>query len=156
MEAPATADNDITRTYDLLGGSKTIPSGIGSIMDAHDIIMRGLPSSALLFLTDRLGPIIAEVAVDTAIGISLRTIQRRKNDAPDKALSVEQSNRVWKFAEILGMAIEVLGSKEAAETWMNTPAIGLERRKPIDLLASTAGTEAVETYLTRMDYGVYM
>lgn len=156
MVAEAASNDDISRTYDLLGGATTMPDEVRNIMDAHDLIMRGLPSSALLFFTERLGAVVAEGAVDKAIGVSLRTIQRRRKDGPDRALSTEQSNRVWKFAEILGMAIEVLGSREAAETWMNTPAIGLERRKPIDLLATAAGTEAVETYLTRMDYGVYM
>ncbi len=38
---------------------------------------------------------------------------------------------------------------------MLAPAIGLDNRIPIDLLSTTAGVEAVEHYLTRMEYGVY-
>jgi uncharacterized protein (DUF2384 family) len=34
--------------------------------------------------------------------------------------------------------------------------MGLDNRKPIDLLATPAGTEMIETFLTRLDYGVYM
>ena len=37
----------------------------------------------------------------------------------------------------------------------NPVAIGLDNRRPIDLLSSAAGAEAVENALTRMEYGVY-
>lgn len=33
--------------------------------------------------------------------------------------------------------------------------IGLDQRRPIDLLATPAGIELVEQYLTRRAYGVY-
>jgi putative toxin-antitoxin system antitoxin component (TIGR02293 family) len=86
--------------------------------------------------------------------MSLRTFQRRK-DAPDKPLSQEQSGRTWKFAEILAKATDVFGSQEEAEQWLERPAIGLDQRRPIDLLATPAGIELVEQYLTRLAYGVY-
>jgi len=59
------------------------------------------------------------------------------------------------IAEILAHATNVLGDHESAEAWMLATAIGLDNRRPIDLLSSAAGAEAVETYLTRMEYGVY-
>lgn len=93
--------------------------------------------------------------MDKAIGISKRTLQRRKKDVRDTILNVEQSNRIWKFAEILGRASDIFGSKQQAEAWMSQPAIGLDQRRPIDLLATTAGVEALEDYLTRIEYGVY-
>ncbi|MCP1838249.1 putative toxin-antitoxin system antitoxin component (TIGR02293 family) [Bradyrhizobium sp. USDA 4524] len=86
--------------------------------------------------------------------MSLRTFQRRK-DAPDKPLSQEQSGRTWKFAEILAKATDVFGSQEEAEQWLERPAIGLDQRRPIDLLVTPAGVELVEQYLTRLAYGVY-
>ena len=48
-----------------------------------------------------------------------------------------------------------MGTQEAAEAWLLEPAIGLDNRRPIDLLASSAGAEAVEDCLTRLEYGVY-
>jgi len=53
------------------------------------------------------------------------------------------------------MAEEVLGSAEAANEWLNTEAMGLEFRKPIDLVSTSPGAEAVKTLLQRMKYGVY-
>jgi putative toxin-antitoxin system antitoxin component (TIGR02293 family) len=90
----------------------------------------------------------------TGDGIGLRTYQRRK-DAPDKRLSLEQSGRTWKFAEVLGRAIELFGSQPEAEEWLERPAMALEQRRPIDLLSTPAGVESIENHLTRLEYGVY-
>jgi putative toxin-antitoxin system antitoxin component (TIGR02293 family) len=75
--------------------------------------------------------------------------------AGTKLLSHEQSGRTWKLAEILAKATDVLGSREEAEQWLERPAMGLNQRRPIDLLATPAGVEMVETFLERLDYGVY-
>jgi putative toxin-antitoxin system antitoxin component (TIGR02293 family) len=93
-------------------------------------------------------------SLEKAVGISLRTYQRRK-DALDKPLSPEQSGRAWKFAEILGRATELFGSQGEAEAWLERPAMALEQRKPIDLLSTPAGVGSVEDHLTRLEYGVY-
>jgi putative toxin-antitoxin system antitoxin component (TIGR02293 family) len=94
-------------------------------------------------------------SLEKAVGISLRTFQRRKAD-PAKLLNREQSGRTWKFAEILAKATVVLGSRAEAEQWLERPAMGLNQRRPIDLLATTAGVEIVENYLERIEHGVYM
>lgn len=156
MAAPVSAEYDIERTYALLGGKATIQKPVRNSLEAHDLLVVGLPSSALLHLTSHVTFLATENILDKAIGISVRTLQRRKKDAQETVLSVEQSNRTWKFAEILGRATDIFGSKEEAEAWMNLPAIGLDQRRPIDLLATAVGTEAVENYLTRIEYGVYV
>jgi len=148
-------ESDVARTIDLLGGEETIHSPIRNTLDAHDALARGLPSATLLHLVESVGFLGRDDALMKAIGVSVRTLQRRKSDKKARFLSLEQSNRTWRFAEILGHAIEVLGAKEEAEAWLNRPAIGLSNRKPIDLLATSAGVEAVEEYLTRLEYGVY-
>ncbi|WP_280282342.1 MULTISPECIES: antitoxin Xre/MbcA/ParS toxin-binding domain-containing protein [unclassified Pseudomonas] len=59
------------------------------------------------------------------------------------------------YTEILTRATQVLGSREKAERWMVTPALGLERRRPIDMLANAEDLEVLETFLGRIEYGVY-
>ena len=56
---------------------------------------------------------------------------------------------------ILARATALLGSRSEAERWLERPAIGLDRRRPIDLLSTTAGVELVENHLERLEYGVY-
>ena len=87
--------------------------------------------------------------------MSVRTLQRHKPAGPVVRLDVQQSGRAWKFAEILAKATRVLGSQEEAEQWLKRPAIGLDRQRPVDLLTTPAGAKLVETYLGRLEYGVY-
>jgi putative toxin-antitoxin system antitoxin component (TIGR02293 family) len=66
-----------------------------------------------------------------------------------------KTRRTLKFAEILAAATDVFGSREEAKRWLETPAIGLDQRRPIDLLATPEGVEIVEQYLGRIAHGVY-
>jgi putative toxin-antitoxin system antitoxin component (TIGR02293 family) len=93
-----------------------------------------------------------------ALGMSPRNFQRRKAAAQKNnraTLSAEESSKLWKFAEILARATKTLGSQQAAETWLSNPQMGLEWKRPVDLLATIQGSELVETLLMRMEYGVY-
>lgn len=158
-------EGDVSRAVGLLGGEKAIHAKVRNAMDAHDVLLKGLPADTLLHLVSAVTFLEHGDALQKAIGLSLRTLQRHKakrtlqshhktKSAPH-LLSIEQSNRAWRFAEIFSHAIDVMGSDKAAEAWMNKPAIGLANRKPVDLLATSAGVEAVAEYLTRLEYGVY-
>ncbi|MFI4986135.1 MAG: antitoxin Xre/MbcA/ParS toxin-binding domain-containing protein [Alphaproteobacteria bacterium] len=142
------------RVVDILGGPRVLKWKLRGPLDAHELLLRGLPGAALTYLVDSLVLLHDPVSLEKAVGMSLRTFQRRKNH-PTKLLSQEQSGRTWKFAEILAKATAVLGSRTEAEQWLERPAIGLEQRRPIDLLATTAGVETVENHLERLEYGVY-
>lgn len=148
--------NEKLSAFDILGGAKTIKTKIESEIDAHDFLMKGVPVAALFKLMDHFVFLQTTDVLEKAIGMSTRTMQRKRKASHGDALSIDQGSKLWKFAEILSSAINVLGSQEAAEEWLNRPAIGLEYRKPIDLMASSAGAEAVEAYLIQMDYGVYI
>ena len=145
---------ELQRVAALLGGARVLRQEVADAIDAHEMIMRGLPSRALTHLIDELTVLQPTTPLEKAIGMSLRTFQRRKAEK-SRPLNPEQSSRTWKFAEILARATAVLGTQEAAEQWLERPAIGLNRKRPIDLLASSAGVEMVETYLGRLEYGVY-
>lgn len=142
------------RVAALLGGTRVLGRAVKSPLDAHEVLLGGLPGLALLALVDGLVTLRPTAALEKAVGASLRTMQRRR-DAPSKPLGQDQSDRIWKFAEILARATEVLGSQEEAEQWLERPAIGLDGRLPLDLLATVAGIELVEDLLTRLEYGVY-
>lgn len=126
-----------------------------SSLDVHDQIIRGLPTRTLFAMQACLRNLPIESALGPAIGISERTFQRWKKHPPNQRLSPEVSGRLWKFAEILGRATEVFGTRDEAERWLQLPAMALDRRRPIDLLSSPAGVEMVEDLLTRLKYDVY-
>ncbi|BCG83533.1 type II RES/Xre toxin-antitoxin system antitoxin [Mesorhizobium sp. 113-3-3] len=152
--APHRGVGDLQKVADLLGGARVLSRRVTSALDAHELLLNGLPTSALDYLVGRLVFIHKAESLEKAVGMSVRTYQRRK-DTPSKPLSQEQSGRTWKFAEILAKATDVLGSQAEAEQWLERAAIGLDQRRPIDLLATPAGVELVEDYLERLEYGVY-
>jgi putative toxin-antitoxin system antitoxin component (TIGR02293 family) len=149
-----TGSSELQRVADLLGGTPILRHPLRNPLDAHDMLLDGLPGTALRHLIDNLSILRKPASLEKAVGMSLRTFQRRR-DAPLKPLSQEQSARTWKFAEILAKATAVLGSQEEAELWLERPAIGLDQRRPLDLLATPAGVELVEDLLERLEHGVY-
>jgi putative toxin-antitoxin system antitoxin component (TIGR02293 family) len=154
-ETPTSEAVELQRVADLLGGSRILRPNVRNPLDAHELLLQGLPGKALSHLIDNLVVIGGTGAFEKAVGMSLRTFQRRK-DAPGKPLSQEQSGRTWKFAAILVKATAVLGSQAEAEQWLEGPAMGLDQRRPIDLLATPAGVEMVEDFLERLEYDVYV
>lgn len=148
-------DAIVTRAGKRLGGNATFKRPLRNRLDAHESIEKGFPGGVLIQLSENVGLLQQPDAFEKAIGISLRTLQRRKKEASPKRLSVEQSGRAWRFAELLEEAIEVFGGQSDAEAFFARPAIGLNQRRPIDLLSTPAGAELVETHLERLKYGVY-
>lgn len=153
-QASAPEAAEFERVAKLLGGTRILRRPLRDRLEAHEALIEGLPGEALTHLLGNLIVLQKTSSLEKAVGMSLRTFQRRKDD-PTKPLSQEQSGRTWKFAEILAQATDVLGSQESAEAWLERPAIGLNQRRPIDLLATPAGVELVEVLLERMKHGVY-
>ena len=145
---------EVGRVAEVLGGPGVLKRTLKDPLDAHDLLLKGLPGMALVFLVDSVALLRDPALLEKAVGVSLRTLQRRRGERA-KRLSQEQSGRAWKFAEILAKATAVLGARAEAEQWLERPAIGLDGRRPIDLLATPAGVEILEDHLERLDYGVY-
>jgi len=145
---------ELKAVTDLLGGVRVLKHQVQRPLDVHDVLVHGLPGEAVLHLIDKLVTRHDFGSLERAVGMSLRTFQRRRG-APAKPLNQEQSGRTWKFAEILAKATATFGSQEEAEQWLERPAMGLDQRRPIDLLATPAGTKIVEDFLERLEYGVY-
>lgn len=153
---PAGAEfEDLVATiFEYLGGRKVFRSVVvKNRSDVHDLILRGLPAAALGHVVDAAAVLMPQEVSD-AVGVSLRTVNRRRG-APRRALSREQSDRTWQFAELMVRAIEVFGSQEEAERWFRSPAMALEQKRPIDLVTSSIGVKMVEQLLIRLEHGVY-
>lgn len=121
-------------------------------LQTHDRVTRGIGVADLRRLMGAY-QLLGTGQMLKVIGTSERTLQRAAEKA--KPLDANVSDRALRLASVTSRAIDVLGSQDAAERWLSSPALGLDDRKPIDLLQSTEGTELVKTLLTRMDYDVY-
>lgn len=143
----------------LTGGERERQAGVfvafaGSGVMAHDAVMKGVPGRALTHIWESTRGALPTDAILKAIGVSARTAHRIKTD-PDKPLDARTTDGIYRLESVRAMAEEVLGSAEAANEWLNAEAMGLEFRKPIDLVSTSPGAEAVKTLLQRMRYGVY-
>lgn len=150
---PAAFAPSVEMASSLLGGRGVLHRRIVSEEDAHELVLHGIPAAAML----RLLATISTLSLDAllrAIGVSERSFARRKA-APRARLPIDESERLWRFAEILAHATRVFGSQPEAERWLDTPAAALDHRKPIDLVQTHPGARLVSAYLTRMEHGVY-
>lgn len=138
----------------VLGGPKMLGGSIPkNRLEVHATLTDGLPNKAAVRLVEGLHLIPLDDALDV-IGFAARSWQRHKGDTKGH-LNTERISRTWKFAEILTKATRVFGSQEEAERWLDQPATGLNRQRPVDLLKTQTGTELVEEFLERLEYGVY-
>ena len=133
--------------------ARQAPQGSGTL-GAHDAVVAGLPAAALQQAVESIGLLRDQAVFEAIMAISLRTYHRLK-DQPGKRLDAATGGRLWRFLDILARTAELVGGQAEAERWLATPQMGLEQRRPIDLLATPAGTALVETLLDRMDYDVY-
>lgn len=147
------AEDPFTRVTAVLGAKSL---RIHSPIDLHERIFKGLPRSTAVYLVSNLHEIKLDESM-RVLNISSRTWHRIKGDKAElsKPLDVDQSARLWSMAEILAKAEEVLGTREEAEQWLSRPAIGLDSRRPIDLMATPQGADLVKTLLEQMEHGVY-
>jgi putative toxin-antitoxin system antitoxin component (TIGR02293 family) len=141
------------RVMDMMGGRKVLKSAPTSRAEVHELIQSGLPTRSVSALVGGATLLSTQQMLD-AVGISLRTFQRLKLER-DGSLSREQSDRAWRLSELLVKASELFGSKQEAERWFDTPALALDRKKPIELMSSSVGARMVEQLLGRIEHGVY-
>ena len=113
-------------------------------------IQRGLPVEVLDALQQILEIPIEKLA--PKLGISKATLHRRKVEG---RLGRDESDRVVRFAWLMGKAVEVFESEEAARQWLKAPQVGLGRAVPLDYAETELGAREVEDLLGRIDYGVY-
>lgn len=70
-------------------------------------------------------------------------------------LSSEQSAVAYQFAKVLEHATSTFGSQHRAEEWLSRPCRYLADHVPLDLVDDALGFLAVESYLERVELGVY-
>ncbi|MEI6396096.1 MAG: antitoxin Xre/MbcA/ParS toxin-binding domain-containing protein [Verrucomicrobiota bacterium] len=86
------------------------------------------------------------------LGISKATLHRRKAGG---RLGPAESDRVVRFARLMGKAVEVLESEQNARRWLTSPQFGLGGAAPLAYAETEVGAREVEDLLGRIEHGVY-
>ncbi len=86
------------------------------------------------------------------LGISKATLHRRMLAG---RLDPAESDRVVRFARLMGKAVEVMESPENARAWLTSAQRGLGGAVPLEYAETEVGAREVEDLLGRIEYGVY-
>lgn len=85
--------------------------------------------------------------------ISSATLQRRAKAGRFKQ---DEGDRLYRFAEVYKSVIDLFeGDRERARRWLLNPVRGLGGRRPVEMVATTAGAEAVLDLIGRLEHGVF-
>lgn len=69
----------------------------------------------------------------------------------------DESDRLYRYAEVMKAAIDLFeGDQEATNQWLQNKVRGLGDKRPIDMLGTTAETEAVLDLIGRLEQGVFV
>lgn len=116
----------------------------------HEAARDGVSTKVLKLVVESFKT-ISRPEIYEIVGLSSKTVSRRQ----EQALPLAASDATIDLIGISSLAETVFGSQSDAEAWLCTPAIALDGKKPIDLIATRAGAELVKDQLIRLEYGVY-
>jgi len=119
----------------------------GELIDA---IRLGLAVEELDVLQNSLGMPMDKLT--PRLGMSKATLHRRKARG---RLGPAESDRVVRYARLMGKAVEVMEGMEPARRWLSSPQFGLGGAVPLDYAETEVGAREVEDLLGRIEYGVY-
>lgn len=131
-------------------GQGTGVRGRGGVPELIEVVRDGLPIEELTDLQACLEVPMERLA--TLLGISKATLHRRKASG---RLDASESDRVVRFARLMGKAVEVFEHPEAARRWLRSPQVGLGGAVPLDYSETEIGAREVEELLGRIEHGVY-
>ena len=109
-----------------------------------------MPFAAFYQLQEKLG--VTARALAAVAGIADRTLTRRRKEG---RLQTDESDRLLRVGSLFDRAVEVLGSEDAARTWLKTPRSALDDRSPLESADTEPGAREVEDLLGRIEHGVF-
>ena len=120
-----------------------------SVFDLIEVSRTGLSKKAVANMARHLS--IPRSDLFIILHISIRTWQRY---ASDKLLPQEVTEKALQVANLYVQGEAVFGEAWRFQGWMNYPSPIFGGKKPIELLDSRFGFQAVHDELVRIDYGV--
>jgi len=115
-----------------------------------ELLKAGLPVREIEDLRSHLDLPMEKLA--PMLGISKATFHRRKLAG---RLDAAESDRVVRYARLLGRAAFVMESIERGRLWFSSPQVGLGGAVPLEYAETEVGAREVEKLLGRIEHGVY-
>jgi putative toxin-antitoxin system antitoxin component (TIGR02293 family) len=121
-----------------------------SIQSHIRAVERGLPFGVFTRLQEELDVSKSDLA--ELAQISTRTLNRRKERG---FFSPTESERLYRFEELLKAAERVLATRDEARQWLKTPVRALGGSSPLLFAKHESGAREVFDLLGRLEYGVF-
>ncbi len=117
----------------------------------HEALSAGISYKVYTKLTEASGLESKELA--RYVVIPPATLKRR---ADTGYFQPAEGDRLYRFAKVYKSAVDLFeGDKAMAKEWLLSPVRGLGGRRPIEMVATTAGAEAVLDLIGRLEHGVF-
>ena len=131
----------------MMGGEEILKRKIYSEIDFSEAITAGIPLRAVKNIQSYLSA--SDVRMAELINVSSKTFRTRK------VFKDDEGDHAYTTARIIVAAEEAIGDKNSALEWLNSKQPALGDHVPIELILNSAGAQAVEDLLGRIEYGVY-
>src|SRR5262245_1342121 len=122
---------------DYLGGRKALGIKPRTVFDWENLIHEGMPVQSAEAFKQNLA--VPDTLLAQLLGISEKTLSRAR--AAKSKLDSVTSDRLFRVARVVALAIDVLESESAAQHWLKRAQIGLGGRVPLELLATEPGRD---------------
>ena len=140
-----------------MGGATEAPATGWSIgqdpaADLETLLSRieaGFTDDSVEALRFRLGLSVEQMA--GLLGMSARTLGRRLEGG---RLTAEESDRLYRYAQIFERAVDVLGSEEKARLWLTKKQWALGSRVPLKIARYEPGAQEIKNLLGRIERGI--
>ena len=139
------------RVLRILGSDQGSKKKSVTANDLRMLVLKGYPFSTFEAVQKEID--LPQNQLSDILGITASTIARRKKDR--KPLTALESDRLYRVAHVLAIAVDVLDDAEKARTWLKRSNRGLGGEIPLTLLGTDIGTSQVEDELQRIKYGIY-
>ncbi len=141
--------SEMEAVVELLGGKRALGMEPRRERDLIPLVREGVPFRAFRAASDSLDLSLADL--QGALGLSARSLLRRKQGR----LNPVESERFLRLVRTVARAEHVLGARDAALDWLQTPNPSLGGEKPISLLDTEIGARSVGEVLGRIEFTVY-
>ena len=95
-------------------------------MDWHALIIRGMPAEVIPHMNRKWG--LTDEFMARMVGVSVSTVSRKRkraNMSAGERLSLVQSDRLYRVARTVALAMDVFEDKASALEWLNSKQISL-------------------------------
>jgi len=85
------------------------------------------------------------------LDVATRSVNRKEKSK--QPLSVSEGDRAFRLARIADLAVQLIGDREKASSWLRTPNTYLGGKTPVEMLDTEVGTDFVSQSLYSIAYG---